>query len=126
MLASLLRPRKSRQPVVHSASPHETTPFFRSFLREDGSLAPTEPDDYLDGNDDRLPLYGGEETEPHDDDSDEGHLLPIFSSPHLGEQSTNWTTIRENTDVSGVQTLFPSTLLRTPYDPSLCHDAKRV
>ncbi|KUL82714.1 hypothetical protein ZTR_11115 [Talaromyces verruculosus] len=83
MLASLLRPRKSRQPVVRSASPHETTPFFRSFLREDGSLAPTEPDDYLDGNDDGQPLYGGEETEPHDDDSDEGHLLPIFSSPHL-------------------------------------------
>lgn len=95
MLASLLRPRKSRQPVVRSASPHETTPFFRSFLREDGSLAPTEPDDYLDGNDDGGPLYGGEETEPHDDDSDEGHLLPIFSSPHLGEQSANWTTIRE-------------------------------
>lgn len=88
MLASLLRPRKSRQPIVRSASPHETTPFFRSFLREDGSLAPTEPDDYLDENG---PLYGGEETEPHDDDSDGGDLLPIFSSPHLGEQSATLT-----------------------------------
>lgn len=86
MLASLLRPRKSRQPVVRSASPHETTPFFRGFLRDNGSLAPTEPDDYLDEHEG--PLYGGEETEPHDDDSNEGHhLLPIFSSPHLGEQS---------------------------------------
>lgn len=85
MLASLLRPRKSRQPVLRSASPHETTPFFRSFLREDGSLAPTEPDDYLDDGDER-PLYGGEGTELNDDDSGEEHLLPIFSSPHLGEQ----------------------------------------
>ncbi|EED16948.1 integral membrane channel protein, putative [Talaromyces stipitatus ATCC 10500] len=81
MLASLLRPRKPRQHVLRSASPHETTPFFRRFLRDDGSLAPTEPDDYL--NEHGQPAYEGEETEPRDDDSDEGHLLPIFSSPHL-------------------------------------------
>ena len=75
MLASLIRPRKSRQPVLRSASPHETTPFFRGFLREDGSLAPTEPDDYLDELNDGRPPYRDEETEPHDDDSDEGQLL---------------------------------------------------
>lgn len=91
MLASLLRPRKSRQPVHRSVSPHETTPFFRSFLREDESLAPTEPDDYLNENNDGRPLYGDEETEPRDDDSDGGDLLPIFSSPHLGEQSATLT-----------------------------------
>jgi hypothetical protein len=83
MLASLLRPRKSRRPVLVSASPsHETTPFLRGLLRDDRSLAPTEPDDVLNEQ------YGDEGTAPlgQGDDSEEGFLLPIFSSPHLGER----------------------------------------
>ncbi|OKL59417.1 hypothetical protein UA08_05202 [Talaromyces atroroseus] len=75
MLASLLRPRKSRRPVLRSASPpQETTPFLRGLLRDDDrSLAPSEPEE----------PNGDEETGQDDDDSEEGFLLPIFSSPHL-------------------------------------------
>jgi hypothetical protein len=95
MLASLLRPRKSRWHSFHPYHPamsasglpaaQETTPFLQSILRDDNSLAPTAPFDWHEHLDDE----NGDDDEQDelvlDDDSVHGPLLPIFSSPHLGK-----------------------------------------
>lgn len=94
MLASLLRPRKPRW---HSFNPYypamsasglpadqETTPFLQSILRDENSLAPTEPFDWNEQFDDENDDDEQDEL-ILDDDSVHGPLLPIFSSPYLGK-----------------------------------------